>query len=168
MEQASQLPALLHTAPYRPDFPPMPTLLCRHRPPPPSSWQQRQQQAYAGSQATSSGGSGAGSSSSSGSGSRGSRHEHSTCQRGRVVPTWHDECGVSLGDVAMEEPVHLGPANASHAPAANTGSLPTPPLSSSGVTMAEALHRLGPSLELVPMQLSAFVKPHSIMFTLDG
>lgn len=34
--------------------------------------------------------------------------------------------------------------------------------------MAEALQRLGPSLELAPMQQSAFVKPHSIMFSLDG
>ena len=38
----------------------------------------------------------------------------------------------------------------------------------SGVTMGETLRRLGPSLELAPMQQSAFVKPHSIMFQLDG
>lgn len=38
----------------------------------------------------------------------------------------------------------------------------------SGVTMGETLRRLGPSLELTPMQQSAFVKPHSIMYQLDG
>lgn len=38
----------------------------------------------------------------------------------------------------------------------------------SGVTMGETLQRLGPSLELTPMQQSAFVKPHSIMYQLDG
>lgn len=41
-------------------------------------------------------------------------------------------------------------------------------LQRSGVTMGETLRRLGPTLELTPMQQSAFVKPHSIMFQLDG
>lgn len=43
-----------------------------------------------------------------------------------------------------------------------------PPAPCSGVTMAETLSRLGPRLELAPMQESIFVKPHSIMFDLDG
>lgn len=39
---------------------------------------------------------------------------------------------------------------------------------SQGVTTAETLQRLGDSLELAPLQQSAFVKPHSILFELDG
>ena len=39
---------------------------------------------------------------------------------------------------------------------------------SQGLTMAATLQRLGPGVELSPMQQSAFVKPHSVMFSLDG
>ncbi|KAL4857064.1 TVP38/TMEM64 family membrane protein [Chlorella vulgaris] len=39
---------------------------------------------------------------------------------------------------------------------------------SQGVTMAETLRRLGPEVELAEMQGSAFVKPQSILYQLDG
>jgi hypothetical protein len=42
-------------------------------------------------------------------------------------------------------------------------------LCSQGLTMADALRRLGSSgVQLVPLEQSAFVKPQSILFELDG